>query len=328
MFNKTDLENLVKKYLAEEVQPEPYDPKSDTFQPSPRDRIEPSTPAFQLTPMNQKDSWGRPMYKSLKGRIYVDIELGKNAQPSIYSTTPEGEPSLPVHNFKITGGVKEGEEADAVNDMWAGSDDDIKGYGLDHHRATRKKTLSKPLAPKKNSKAGKIKVGGKEITLESIVKKCVIEVLKERLNEGFDPQSQGPNPTGIENPYEAWNNRMRQMEETANKKNTKVQCTCSTGNYPQYKNDHMAYCPCSPKHKEYLAQKKEANKKWWLKKESVEHKQYAPKTFQEIRDLHDPDGKKHDLTLKCVKCGTTQTCKCSKPKRTMSGICEKCSTLK
>ena len=48
-------------------------------------------------------------------------------------------------------------------------------------------------------------------------------------------------------------------------------------------------------------------------------------TFSEIRNKYDPDGKRHDLTLKCVKCGTTQTCRCSKPKRKFEGICDECS---
>jgi hypothetical protein len=48
------------------------------------------------------------------------------------------------------------------------------------------------------------------------------------------------------------------------------------------------------------------------------------KTFQQIRDEQDPKGKNHDLTLTCVKCGTTETCRCSKPKRKFKGICAKC----
>jgi hypothetical protein len=49
------------------------------------------------------------------------------------------------------------------------------------------------------------------------------------------------------------------------------------------------------------------------------------KTFQQIRDEEDPKGQNHDLTLTCVKCGTTETCRCSKPKRKFKGICAKCS---
>ena len=50
-------------------------------------------------------------------------------------------------------------------------------------------------------------------------------------------------------------------------------------------------------------------------------------TFQTIRDREDPNGMHHDLKLKCVKCGRTQTCRCSKPKRTFEGICDECSGM-
>jgi len=49
-----------------------------------------------------------------------------------------------------------------------------------------------------------------------------------------------------------------------------------------------------------------------------------PRTFSEIREAEDPDGKNHDLRLVCVSCGTVQTCRCSKPKRTFFGICSEC----
>ena len=52
------------------------------------------------------------------------------------------------------------------------------------------------------------------------------------------------------------------------------------------------------------------------------------KTFQDIRNELDPEGKNHDLTLTCVKCGTTETCRCSKPKRKFNGVCPKCSQIK
>jgi hypothetical protein len=51
------------------------------------------------------------------------------------------------------------------------------------------------------------------------------------------------------------------------------------------------------------------------------------KSFKAIKNELDPEGKNHDLTLTCVKCGTTETCRCSKPKRKFQGICDKCSTL-
>lgn len=49
------------------------------------------------------------------------------------------------------------------------------------------------------------------------------------------------------------------------------------------------------------------------------------KTWKQIREEEDPTGKNHDLTLKCSECGASETCKCSKPKRTFEGICHKCA---
>lgn len=48
------------------------------------------------------------------------------------------------------------------------------------------------------------------------------------------------------------------------------------------------------------------------------------KTFRQIRDEQDPDGTKHDVTIRCVHCENTYTCRCKKPKREFKGICEKC----
>lgn len=48
---------------------------------------------------------------------------------------------------------------------------------------------------------------------KSLIKECIIEVLKEDLLfEAFDPTSQGPNPVE-ENPYVMWNAHMRKLEE-------------------------------------------------------------------------------------------------------------------
>jgi hypothetical protein len=48
------------------------------------------------------------------------------------------------------------------------------------------------------------------------------------------------------------------------------------------------------------------------------------KTWAKIRDEEDPEGKNHDLSLHCVECGESDTCKCSKPKRKFEGVCDKC----
>jgi len=54
----------------------------------------------------------------------------------------------------------------------------------------------------------------------------------------------------------------------------------------------------------------------------------STKTFQEIKNEQDPNGTNHDLRLTCVKCGRSETCKCSKPKRKFNGICPCCSETK
>lgn len=56
------------------------------------------------------------------------------------------------------------------------------------------------------------------VNIHQLVKECILEVLKENLLEGFDPQSSaGPNPASCEqtqhDPYKAWNAKMRKMEE-------------------------------------------------------------------------------------------------------------------
>jgi hypothetical protein len=51
------------------------------------------------------------------------------------------------------------------------------------------------------------------------------------------------------------------------------------------------------------------------------------KTWEQIRNEQDPSGKNHDLRLICVKCGTTETCRCMKPKREFKGICDDCNNI-
>jgi DNA-directed RNA polymerase subunit RPC12/RpoP len=54
--------------------------------------------------------------------------------------------------------------------------------------------------------------GKKSSEFTSLIKECVMDVLKETLTEGFDPLSQGPNPVE-DNPYPQINSRMRKLEE-------------------------------------------------------------------------------------------------------------------
>jgi ribosomal protein L37AE/L43A len=64
-----------------------------------------------LTPTGKKDSWGRPIFKGDDNMTYVDINLGKG-KPSIYSTTAQGEPNIPLKNYTIKEGYGAGNPKD------------------------------------------------------------------------------------------------------------------------------------------------------------------------------------------------------------------------
>ena len=177
----------------------------------------------------------------------------------------------------------------------------------------------------------------KRLMTAHLIKECVMEVLKENLTEGFDPLSDaGPNPTQ-ENPYPEWNSKMRQLEETE-KQSGAVYKVRQNGQWVYWMNnfDGAGKIPLRPESvKKYIRQGYRLVNLEPSAPVAEEHPhgRYAQEagatplmsTFTEIRNKYDPDGTKHDLTLKCVKCGTTQTCRCSKPKRTMEGICDKCA---
>jgi CheY-like chemotaxis protein len=61
-------------------------------------------------------------------------------------------------------------------------------------------------------------------------------------------------------------------------------------------------------------------------KELTKAAQVGAKSFDQIRSEEDPGGKSHDLRLTCIKCGASQTCRCSKPKREFKGLCAVCSS--
>ena len=48
------------------------------------------------------------------------------------------------------------------------------------------------------------------------------------------------------------------------------------------------------------------------------------KTFTELREIHSNEAAHHCLRLICVKCGNVNTCRCSTPKTTYQGVCDKC----
>lgn len=57
----------------------------------------------------------------------------------------------------------------------------------------------------------------------------------------------------------------------------------------------------------------------WI--EEIERKY---KTFNEIREKYDKQGKNHCLKLECAICGNIHTCRCRKKKILVKGICHKC----
>ena len=129
----------------------------------------------------------------------------------------------------------------------------------------------------------------RKFDMNKLIRECTLEVLKENLTEAFDPTSIGPN-IPQDNPYPAWNAKMAKMEEEH-----------PHGRYAQQAGATPFETPTDYE---------------------------ETKTFQEIRDREDPQGKKHDLTPECVHCGTTQTCRCSAPKRKFKGCCESCAKVK
>lgn len=59
----------------------------------------------------------------------------------------------------------------------------------------------------------------------------------------------------------------------------------------------------------------------------VDGKKASLESFFDIRNREDPNGINHDLRLTCAQCGTTQSCRCSKPKRNFVGLCESCAGI-
>lgn len=154
--------------------------------------------------------------------------------------------------------------------------------------------------------------------------------------EAFDPTSVGPNPSATEglydnNPYAVWNAKMRTMEgemEPPIDDKTVI---------PSPHPDDQTTKSTLPSGgvEKYIKQKKggtmSAVNTTSLANETMgRYAQEAGagefnKSFRELRNEHDPDGTKHDMTMQCVKCGTTESCRCSKPKRMFKGLCDKCA---
>jgi hypothetical protein len=185
----------------------------------------------------------------------------------------------------------------------------------------------------------------RKFKMSSLIKECTLEILKERVSEAFDPTSQGPN-IPEENPYPALNAKMAKLEEGGDSWSRYEQgykagkADKAAGKPSQKSTDHVHGVGYNDGYNDRDSARPETVRK--LFKEAP-HGRYAQqagatpfqtpqdyeetKTFQEIRDREDPKGFNHDLTLECVHCGRTQTCRCSKPKRLFKGVCESCAKV-
>lgn len=88
------------------------------------------------------------------------------------------------------------------------SEEDMDSWDLADKYSASKERTAKALEPMVKKYFGKT-------SMKEVVKECVVSVLKERLMEGFDPQSSGgPNAT-VNDPsfYDRMNSKMQKMEE-------------------------------------------------------------------------------------------------------------------
>lgn len=172
--------------------------------------------------------------------------------------------------------------------------------------------------------------------LRRLIIECIIQVLEEDLlNEAFDPTSVGPNPSATEglydnNPYASWNAKMRTMED--------MEPPIDNKDYlpPIHPEDQTTKTDLPVGGEEKYLKQTPGGVMAAVNSTSLANEtmgRYAQeagageftKSFRDLKNEHDPDGTKHDMTLKCVKCGTTDTCRCRKPKREFKGLCGKCS---
>ena len=116
-----------------------------------------------------KNDKGTYDYKTRGDRYCCTVGL-LNGKPAILSaTTTPGKLQLLVGNEEIFGKdtISEGEEADVVNDMWAGSDDELSS--VDHSKK-HKKRGNKVSNQSTNKRAGKLIIKGEKqpIKTESV----------------------------------------------------------------------------------------------------------------------------------------------------------------
>lgn len=162
---------------------------------------------LELTPTGHDDEWSRPVYKGSDGELYVDVNCGSGT-PSIHSISAEGEPEFPVKNYKIVA-QSPAAKRNRLCPRCGNSKPELMTKTPEGKMSCNschwEDNPSEPYNPPKTA-------------LAEMIKNCVLEVLRENLGEGFDPQSNagpnGPDDTGG-NPYKKWNSDMRKMEEDA-----------------------------------------------------------------------------------------------------------------
>ncbi len=315
---------------SDEGEPE-FPVKNFTIKKVDQSKSGPTSPT-KLTSSGKSDKYDRPIYTDDSGKTYLDVHQGKAERPLLIALDANGDfegSYLPSDGYKIQEAGLTSETAEDPKEAqyveYVGQMPSEKPFMLRTPEGNAKFEYVKAKYPD-----GKVDIAvyafrgdmvygysffrkmmgiqeSKKSKTVSFIKECVLEVLKENLSEGFDPQSMagpnGPDETGG-NPYAKWNSDMRKLEEDGDGFNSvkgeNPAATMKAQMFPYAdQNDAMRQLEtASPS---------------------------QAKTFQEIRNELDPDGTKHDLTLHCVKCGTTETCRCSKPKRKVDGVCDECS---
>jgi hypothetical protein len=214
MLSKKAFKSLVKQCLAEVIveSDPPHEKWNDTFgNKMPGEFTVESqdvNESLSLTFTGREDDWGRPIYIDQSGNNYVDINLG-NGVPSIHSITPEGEPESPIKNYTIA------QEP-------VGGENKFKNALCPRCKNSKPELMTNYSDGTKTCNSCHWSNNNSLTEMKNIVKECVLEVLKENLSEGFDPQSNaGPNTQSTEgtseyNPYPAWNSKMRKLEEDGN----------------------------------------------------------------------------------------------------------------
>lgn len=241
---KNLLEQCVAEAIVETSQPESYDPKTDSFQPSPRERTDEPPKGNHLRNLDNI----LPTIRSLYGeqpsiQDIVDffstrvreqapsrlvrqvVAVYMKSNPNFFIILPKKLQEGKLSSLAMAGLLSMGatkalphtsmQDSDAKPKIQMAdpskelpSEKDMDAWDLaDKYSANKEKTF-KALRPMTDKY-----FGGN--AMREMVKEGVVNVLEESLSEGFDPQSQaGPNAT-VNDPgfYANMNAQMQKMEE-------------------------------------------------------------------------------------------------------------------